>query len=895
MLAMRRLGLGALVVLMLAMVVPATALAYTRSITQTQTTNGQAFTFSFTSLPLPAAGTPNISVFVDLYGDYDASTEYADVTIDGNVQAAHTGGSPQCNTTAHTREYQVPASLIATDRALTVNVNLSASVTYTTCQNFNPRVVVRVVYTARPDLRVIASTAPASGSTAGHNSQFTVSYTLANFYEAFTTNFSVRIYYCPGNTTTGCTTLTTQAITDNFGANQARAYTTPTLTLPDTVVVGTRYIRIQADALSNIAETIETNNERYDSIAVTTQPDIWFSGSAVPSSGNTSGPGAQFTGLYRITNDNSTSAFSTNFVVSYYYCPTLATATASCTALGTQTITNDFNSNSSFIYTSIQLTLPAGATAGTRYIRAVLDSGNAVTENDENNNVDNDPITVGSSQKPDLTVDSVTAPATGSVANAGATFTVSSQVRNGSPTTISQSFKMGYYYCPTNNNQPGCTELAKQTITTNFAANQIRTITSPSLTMPNTALSGAGYILVIADVDDEIDEQVEDNNDRYASITVTAQPDLTVSAITVPDSGDTNGPGSTFTASVTLANAANTAAFTTDFVVHYFYCPTNTATGCVQIGSDTVTNDFDAGQSVTYSTSSLTLPGSAQSGTRYFRAVADATTLVAEGNENNNDRFEQITLTNSGPDLYINSFTASVAGDVVTYTVQVCNQGAATTAAFDVGLYYYLTAAPACAASPDDTHTITGGLAASACATEVFTRSGTPAGTYSSWIFADSPCSLGEADENNNTSNTSATVTIQPDQSISDGSTDVETPQDGGVETFVDSTVITDMLLDSGPVLDTTADGTGNEGGPAADLTVDTGGTTSDSSADSGVTPGGDRPSSSGDTGGTKDDGGCCAVGGTSAQQGLLYGLALALMLLISRRRRRRRRDDDDE
>ena len=68
--------------------------AYTATRTVNHTTVGQTMTFDFTGLQY-AAG--NISVIVSLNGDYNSSSEYADVTIDGANQAQHNpSGGPNC-------------------------------------------------------------------------------------------------------------------------------------------------------------------------------------------------------------------------------------------------------------------------------------------------------------------------------------------------------------------------------------------------------------------------------------------------------------------------------------------------------------------------------------------------------------------------------------------------------------------------------------------------------------------------------------------------------------------------------------------------------------------------------------------------------------------------------
>ncbi len=114
----------------LAFALPNTAFGYTT--TQSITipgvpASGATLTANFTNIPVSGS---NVLVKVDLYGDYDLASEYADVTIDGvspaNNRINPTGG--QCNTVldaGHTRTFVV-AGALTSDNALSVTVVNSA-------------------------------------------------------------------------------------------------------------------------------------------------------------------------------------------------------------------------------------------------------------------------------------------------------------------------------------------------------------------------------------------------------------------------------------------------------------------------------------------------------------------------------------------------------------------------------------------------------------------------------------------------------------------------------------------------------------------------------------------------------------------------------------------------
>jgi MYXO-CTERM domain-containing protein len=872
-----------------------TASAYSVNQVINQTSSGQNMTFTFSNLPFLQTG--SVSVVVYVYGDYNSQNEFAAVTIDGAAQTAipgrKDGESPDCNasiTSETTGVYTVAASTIS-DHQLVVNVDLSSYVTYTTCQAYNPRVSVWVSYTAYPDL-IVPAPSSITGSTAGAGSAFTVNYNLRNLYQSFTNDFAVQFHYCPTNGPTGCVLLGTQNITDNFNADQTRSYTSQTLTLPTSVERGTRYIRIYADALNDVSENSGTNNYRYQQISVTDYPDLYISSSIVPYTGNTTGPGATFTGRYCIRNDANKSAVYNSFVVRYWYCPN--NNATGCTQIGQQTITADIMSGGLYCYTSITLTLPSTVTGGTHYIRAMVDATQTVAEDDGTNNNDYDSIYIGTGTLPDLTADNLTVPLSGTVSGAGSTFTMQSRIVNNTTAAFTTNFSLGYYYCVTQATTQ-CTQIGTQTVTQNFAGNGTLFVTSPTLTIPNTAVYGNAYIRVFVDRLDSVSESNESNNNAYGGITITKQPDLTVAG-TAPKTGTTDGPGDTFTAELTVTNAASTSAFSTNFDVQYEYCPAQAATNCVVLGKDSITNDFDSGETHTYTSTQLTMPGAATPGTRYLRVFVDSGTAVAEGNESNNVTYIPITVTKGAPDFYVNSFTATVNGTNVTYNIEVCNKGEATTDTFSLALFYDAASAPTCADTADQSANVTG-LAKNACKTQVFVQAGAPVGSATAWVMADQACGVGESDESNNTASASVNVVPLPDAGPPP---DGPPPQeDGGVgpDAFPPDQGIPDDVgtPDAGPTPDIGPQPDGpevQEDGPPVQedgppVQIDGPPVQEDSGVtqyDTGGTTGGDAkttPPSSG------DDGCSCRVDSGARTPAFIW-LLLGLLLVGLRFRRRR-------
>ena len=769
--------------------VPAHAGAYTTSKTVNFTTAGQNMIFAFTGLP---AASGNVSVKVDLYGDYNAYNEYAEVWIDNAKQSNHSGGgSASCLSTPQTRTYTVSSSVVS-DTTVTVRVDNSAAVG---AQCTTSRAVVTLTYASLPDLQVTGSTVPYTGSTAGPGSSFTARYNVTASNAAVSTNFYARFYYCPTNNSTyNCNYLGQQSITANFTAGQTRQFTSQSLTMPSAATAGTRYIRIYVDPYNSVSESNESNNNRWDAITVTAAPDISFTASTVPYSGSTAGPGANFRGRYTIRNASTGVYFSTNFTVRYYYC-TSASATA-CTSLGTQAIYNNFSPGESYSFTSPNLVMPSTAAAGTRYIRAFVDSTNAVTETNETNNNDYDAITVTGAATPDLTVTGSTVPYTGTTTGPGSTFTARYNVTaaNGPVTT---NFSVNFYYCNYNNSTYGCTALGTQVITSNFTKGQTQTFTSQTLTLPSSATNGTRYIRIYVDSGNAVSESSESNNNRWDSITVSAKPDLSFTASTVPYSGSTAGPGHTFRGRYTIRNASTGIYFSTNFTVRYYYCTSASATACTSLGSQSIYNNFSAGESYTFNSPTLTMPSSATAGTRYIRAFVDSTNSVSETNETNNNDYDAITVTGAGTvDLTVNAstapYTGSTAGAGTAFTVRyrLRNAGPGTVSTPFYTYFYYCTGSGGWGTTCTliGNQYITQNIGA---AKEVWFTSGSLVlpnnatyGTRYIRMYVDATNTVSETSGSNNYRYDSISVTTRPDLSFSSGTVPYTGSTSGPGSTF---------------------------------------------------------------------------------------------------------------
>ncbi|MCA9672669.1 MAG: hypothetical protein KC503_44045 [Myxococcales bacterium] len=175
-------------------------------------------------------------------------------------------------------------------------------------------------------------------------------------------------------------------------------------------------------------------------------------------------------------------------------------------------------------------------------------------------------------------------------------------------------------------------------------------------------------------------------------------------------------------------------------------------------------------------------------GTYRSYAQVDPLNFIAEVSESNNTFGPvQVTVgTAPGADLTIQSFTSAIigsAGTSVRYTIRVCNSGTGTSGATNVHVYYNSAARPS-NGLPGDQLTSVPQLAPGACSNRFITRTGTPAGTYTSWAQVDVPSIVSETNENNNVAGP-LTVTVGAQNNVDLIIANVNTTVTAGTVTYI--------------------------------------------------------------------------------------------------------------
>ena len=387
----------------------------------------------------------------------------------------------------------------------------------TTNENDNKRSDSFQIIQSDPNLDITNVTVLTTG-TVGAGSSIGVRYTIRNRLASFTTNFSVRIYYCSTRTTTSCFALGSAfSVTENFSVNETRTETR-TVTLPNSVVYGARYIRVFVDSATNIKETDETDNNNFGTLNITARPDLRVNFiSATPTSGEA---GDSIPINYRTHNAGLSAAPSAS--LRFYY---------SADATITTTDTN-LNQDRSILHlanvylpsqtttSTVTITLPSTVQAGTRYLGAYIDWNGKINEGtNENNNTRSTPITI-TAAKPDLEATVATPTPTSQLP--GQKVSVAYAVKNNTSTSI-PSYRVHIYY------STDATITTADTLLLNFSRSTLAGNTTHTgtrtVTLPGTLAAGAGFIGILVDPTDTFKESNENNNAKASAFTVLADDD----------------------------------------------------------------------------------------------------------------------------------------------------------------------------------------------------------------------------------------------------------------------------------------------------------------------------------------------------------------------------------
>ncbi len=272
------------------------------------------------------------------------------------------------------------------------------------------------------------------------------------------------------------------------------------VTVPPGTSPGTWFILAKADGAGALVETSESNNVVSRTLKI--GGDLSVSALTVPSAA-AAGQSVTVTDTTTNLGGGSTEASQTQ-----YFLSSDSTFQATDTLLGTRDVPALAAGASST--GSIQLTIPAGLSAGRWYLLAVADGARTVEESIETNNVTSRAISVG----PDLIVTVLTAPV---AATAGQRVTIGDTTKNqgvdNAPASVTQFFLSANATL-----DAADTPLGERGVAA-LAAGASSTA-STEVVIPATTPAGRWYLIGSADGPNTLIETIETNNTsaRYIDI-----------------------------------------------------------------------------------------------------------------------------------------------------------------------------------------------------------------------------------------------------------------------------------------------------------------------------------------------------------------------------------------
>ncbi len=425
------------------------------------------------------------------------------------------------------------------------------------------------------------------------------------------------------------------------------------VTIPADTAAGTWYIVAYADGEGAVAETIENNNSSGRSILI--GPDLTITSLSAPTTGG-AGQSIVLTDSTRNQGQGTTPLSMTQFYLSGN-----GIWDAGDLLIGARSVPSLASGASSVGSTTV--TIPAGTTTGLWYIIAKADGEEVVTETSENNNTYARSIQIG----PDLYISALSAPTSG---GAGQNITITDTTRNQGGGTAEPSVTQ-LFLSPDGYWDAADVLLGDRSV----PALAVGASNSGSLTVtiPAETSTGLWYLIAKADGTDLVAESSESNNTYARSIRV--GPDLTITSLSAPTVA---GAGQVVLLTDTTRNQGGgtaTPTVTRLFLSNDGYWDASD----LLIGSRNVPA-LAAGSSSSGS-SSVTIPEGTPTGLYYFIAQADGEETQLETYETNNTYGRSVRI---GPDLTVASIAAPssvLAGQSLTVTESVRNQGGGAAAA----------------------------------------------------------------------------------------------------------------------------------------------------------------------------------------------------------------------
>lgn len=547
----------------------------------------------------------------------------------------------------------------------------------------NSRSTPITVERAIGDLEMSTWSAPATSDGAGKS--VPLSFSVRNKGNADTTPHTVSFYYGDSASRTGLTKIG-DATVPTLKAGQTHKGTL-SVTLPNHVLLGTRYLHYTIDSKAEVIEFSESNNVGSRAITITGKPNLQVETLSVTPLQQTPGGDVQVT--YRIINKGLSKANVTT-TSTIYVSPDSKLTTSD---LPLQTISvptllagETYPKTQAGVAT---VTLPKSLFPGKAFVGMIADVQSKLDESSETDNAKAVEVAIVGNVA-DLTMGSWSLKPT-SVVGVGDNVQITFTLKNTGKSDAG-AFSVAFFYGDDKATQS--LRLLGQSQVAGLKAGATSSATTVTYTLPKDVLSGTRYIHAHIDSSNQVGEFTENNNKAHLPFTVTGKPNLKVDTFAVSPTQQV--PGGKVTVSYRVTNDGK--ARMGNAVRMGFYLSTDaTIDSKDTLLSSVSLNPLNSGDSDPVSglkTITLTLPSTLQTGSSTYIGIwIDDESKLVETSETDNSQTTVVNVVTTISDLSmatiaLNPTQTSGSKNLVTVEYKVQNTGTQDAVGFDVAFYY---------------------------------------------------------------------------------------------------------------------------------------------------------------------------------------------------------------
>jgi subtilisin family serine protease/uncharacterized membrane protein len=621
-----------------------------------------------------AAGPFEVGVYLSTNATYDAGVD----TLLGSRRV--TGLAPAAVSTA-TTAVEVPANVAAGTYFLIVRADTTGSAPQEVGEadegnNTRATAAMRVV---RPDLTVLSVRAPgimAPGQNVG------VSHVVKNLAAVVggAAASTSRLYLSTDATLHEGSDRVLGDMTVNALTGGAQAAVTRTVTIPATTAPGRYWLIAQANATDVVEEADapgQANNWKATATPVIVGRDLIPTlATATPRS---TAPGKTLSVQSSVKNQGGQGAGPFN--VAIYLSTDTGYEVGVDRLLSSRAVAGLAAGATSTATTPV--TIPADTSPGTYFLLVVADSGGAVAEANNGNNV----LATAAVQvvRPDLTVLSVTSPA---AMAPGQNVSVSHVVRNLSAPVGGAAATTSRLYLSTDATLHEGSDWPLGDVTVNALAGGAQATVTRTVTIPATTAPGRYWLIAQANATDmveEADAPGQANNWKARATPVIIGPDLVV---TTAVGSRLTGPGVAIPVTTTIRNQGGGVSSPTVVV----FVLAQAGRPDVSLSANRAVPALAPGAASGPVATIVTIPSGTPAGVYFIKVQADGPDTLEEADETNNDRataslevrLPNVTIVSITPPAAVIRGRATGAPNA---SIVVKNTGPGPTARFNVKVF----------------------------------------------------------------------------------------------------------------------------------------------------------------------------------------------------------------